>query len=436
MTAPNRQLLSPRHHTCDPTRSSPGPIKNNIQDQCQSRKLHHEPPTQQTPNPCFPSSRTMADDSKGGRIAIKFGGSSSSSSKPKTPASSLGKRPRPAFGGADSDSDDDGRHHGKHETITGFGADGAETERKRKESEAKAAKKDYVIARQPNRDWRNEIKEQRNGARGGRGKNLLPDEARAAQQDGGRITTVDTAPADQASGIQWGLTVKEKNKRKQSPDEDDTAADAAPTQPEPDNKKPAAPPQSADEEAMDALLGRRPAKEDKVIVTEDDAYARDVSAAGAASTLADYEAMPVEEFGAALLRGMGWNGEPRGAKPKEVRRRQNRLGLGAKELNEAEDLGGWNQKGGGGRGGKKRPPKLADYRREEERKKEERRGGGGGGEDSYKREREREREERRGERGEERDHDRHGHRHGHSHRERERDRDGDRHRGYDRDRRR
>lgn len=365
----------------------------------------------------------MSDDTKGGRIAIKFG--ASSSAKPKTPASSLGKRPRPAFGGgADSDSDDDDRrHHGKHETITGFGADGAETERKKKEAEAKAAKKDYVIARQPNRDWRDEIKEQQRGAR--RGKNLLPAEARAAAaaQNG---AAVDTAPADQDSGIQWGLTVKEKKPQDAADNDDD--ADRKPASPE---TKPAAVPQSADDEAMDALLGKRPKKEDKVIVTEDDAYARDVSAAGAASTLADYDAMPVEEFGAALLRGMGWNGEPRGAKQKEVRRRPNRLGLGAKELNEAEDLGGWDQKGGPG--GKKRPPRLADYRREEERKKDERRGGGGR-EDSYKRERERERDGRYKDGGRERDG--HGHRHGHRDRDRERERDKDRHRGNDRDRRR
>lgn len=388
----------------------------------------------------------MADSNKagtgggGGRIAIKFGASSSSSSaKPNAPPSSLGKRPRPAkssshaFGGADSDSDsdDDRRHRGKHEAITGFGADGAETERKKRaEEQAKKAKKEYVIARQPNRDWRDEIK----ASRGASNKNILPAEARAAK-DG--TTTVDTAPADQDSGIKWGLTVKEKRADDEKQDDKDGAL--------PDTQKqqddtPAAPPkpQTADDEAMDALLGKRPSKEDKVIVTEDDAYSRDVDAAGAASTLADYEAMPVEEFGAALLRGMGWDGQPRGAKQKEVRRRQNRLGLGAKELDGAEDLGGWNQKGGKtGPGGKKRPPRLADYRREEEKKKEERRGGR---EDSYKRERERERGSGGyGHRDRERERD--GHRHGgHRDGERERDRDGhrdrDRHRGYDRDRRR
>ncbi|KAK8150045.1 hypothetical protein G3M48_004424 [Beauveria asiatica] len=348
----------------------------------------------------------MADDSNGGRIAIKFGAplsSSSHSSKSKlkpTPASSLGKRPRThAFGGGgggggDSDSDDDGKKRGQHEAITGFGVNGAETERARGKEEAK---KEYVIARQPNRDWRDEIRAQR-GAR--RSNNLLPAEARAAAaQDGASGSSMDTAPADQDSGIQWGLTIKEKKPADAgtpsaaAADDDgggggggggkDMPIEAEPAQPPP--------PQSADDEAMDALLGKRPAKDTpKVIVTEDDAYTRDVSAAGATSTLADYDAMPVEEFGAALLRGMGWNGEPSSTSSKSNRarmpqRRQNRLGLGAKALNEAEDLGGWNQKGPGSGPGKKRPPKLADYRREEERRREGRVGGGGNvdGEDAF-----------------------------------------------------
>ncbi|KAM3504699.1 hypothetical protein MY10362_003399 [Beauveria mimosiformis] len=388
----------------------------------------------------------MADDSKGGRIAIKFGAPSSSSShssksKPKsTPASSLGKRPRThAFGGGggDSDSDDDDKKRGQHEAITGFGVNGAETERARSKEEAKK-KKEYVIARQPNRDWRDEIRAQR-GAR--RSKNLLPAEARAAAaQDGASGSSMDTAAADQDSGIQWGLTVKEKKPADaETPsaaaaDDDDDNDDGkeTPIQAEPAQPPP---PQSADDEAMDALLGKRPAKDTpKVIVTEDDAYTRDVSAAGAASTLADYDAMPVEEFGAALLRGMGWNGEPSSSKSNKARmmpqRRQNRLGLGAKALNEAEDLGGWNQKGPGSGAGKKRPPKLADYRREEERKRERRGGGGGGGRgESYKREREREREERRRGDGERE-------RGGHRHVDRDEERERERHRGYDRDRRR
>ncbi|KAJ6444746.1 pre-mRNA-splicing factor SPP2 [Purpureocillium lavendulum] len=361
-----------------------------------------------------------------GRIAIKFGTPSATSSaraspRPKpAPPSSLGKRPRAhALGGAsDSESDNEGgrgRHSGRHEVITGFGAHGAETERERRDREA--ARKEYVIARQPNRDWRAEMKAQRQSKR------PLPGKEDERQRNGAQHA--ETEPADQDKEIKWGLTVKEKTTSSDTDDRlRDDDAPQAPSQQDDTAAKEPVPERTLDDEAMDALLGRT-TKTPKTIInpthmTEDDAYRRDADAAGAASTLEDYEAMPVEEFGAALLRGMGWNGEERAPKPKEVRRRANRLGLGAKELKEDEDLGGWNQ-GGGAQ--KKKRPRLDEYRREESRRKEGRRGAH---EDSYKRERERERDGHR-DRDRHRDSDRH----------RDRDRDHHhRHRDYDRDRRR
>lgn len=361
----------------------------------------------------------MSDPSKG-RIAIKFGSPSTSTtarpgrSKPPPPPSTLGKRPRAWDGGNDADSDSDGdRTHGRHEAITGFGAGGAETKRR---SRADDKKKEYVIARQPNRDWRAEMKAQR------RGKNLLPEEARRARNG----EAVETAPADQDSGIKWGLTVKEKREEiKDEPEvkkEEEDKEDIKPgdvkvkaeedAEEEDEKKKPTL--RSADDEALDVLLGRNPTDKPTSVIqpTETDAYLRDVQTAGEASTLADYEAMPVEEFGAALLRGMGWDGKERGTmRHTQVKRRPNRLGLGAKELKEAEDLGGWNQ--GGGK--KRSRPRLDEYRREETKRKEAR-----GREDSYKRERERERE---------RDRDRP------RDRDRDYDRHRDRHRDHDRERR-
>jgi hypothetical protein len=325
----------------------------------------------------------MSEPSKG-RIAIKLGSSSSTPlpSKPSrtAPPSRLGKRPRSQALGADSDSGSDDDHHGRHEAITGFGAEGAETRRKKKEE----VKKEYVIERQANRDWRGEVRAQKS-----RPQNHNGDSERE--------------PADQDKGLQWGLTIAQK---KQDTPTEEPQRESAPEKPKP---------QSADEEALDALLGNKP-EETKVIPSEDDVYKRDAAAAGTASTLEDYEAMPIEEFGAALLRGMGWDGQQRGPKTKDVRKRQNRLGLGAKELKDAEDLGGWNQNGP-----KKRSrPRLNEYRREESRRKEER-----GREDSYKRERERER-----------DRERSGYSDRDRHRDDRRDRDRDRHRDHDRERRR
>ena len=355
-----------------------------------------------------------------GRIAIKFGTSSASSSarpspRPRpAPASSLGKRPRAhALGGAsDSESDDDEhRHRGRHEAITGFGAHGAETERERRAKEA--AKKEFVIARQPNRDWRAEMKAQRSSRR------PLPGEESRRQQNGSQHA--ETEPADQDKEIKWGLTVKERKASEEADNDrqgDENEPETSPQQGDQAQKEPV-PERTLDDEAMDALLGRTTKPQKTIIhpapLTEDDAYRRDAETAGAASTLEDYEAMPVEEFGAALLRGMGWKGEERAPKPKEVRRRANRLGLGAKELKEDEDLGGWNQ--GGVQ--KKKRPRLDEYRREESRRKEGRRNH----EDSYKREREREREGHRDDRDRHRDYGRHRDRDYHHHRHRDHDRE-------------
>jgi hypothetical protein len=352
----------------------------------------------------------MSKPNGAGRIAIKIGSGPPNKSSPSSrpaPPSSLGKRARPQPWGHDDDDDSgsDDERRGTHEKITGFGASGAENEERREKAEKKA----YVIARQPNRDWKAE-------ARGNkRGRQSTP--PGAARQHNGNGANVETEPADQDKGIKWGLTITKKDKP-----EEDHAQDAE-QQPEAASngasKSPSPPPRTADDEAMDALLGKAPKKDDLVIpsapATEDSAYQAAVAEAGEAPTLADYEAMPVEEFGAALLRGMGWDGKERAPARKPVVRRPNRLGLGAKELKDAEDLGGWDQgknKRGGGRD--KRPPKLSEYRREEEKRKEKRRG-----EDSYKRERERERER-------DRDRDRGGDR-------RERDYGSDRHRHRDRD---
>lgn len=342
---------------------------------------------------------------KAPRIAISFGGSTisgakqSSSSKTKPP-SSLGKRSRPsALGGNDSDSDSDGSH-GRHEAITEIGGDG-KPERKRA--------KELVIEKQKNRDWKSDVRAKRGG------KNLLPPEVQAqrAARDG---DAAETEPADADKNIQWGLTV---TKRKTS---EEPAEQGATTSPQADDDTRQgdgeAPEPSADDEAIDALMGRKKESEQHTIPrTETDAYRADVERnVGADSTLDDYDAIPDGEFGAAILRGMGWDGQLRGPKAKAAgERRQNQLGLGAKKLKDAEDLGQWNH---GGKKRDSRPPKLSDYRREEERKKAERRERRGEG---YREERERERH-RDGDRRRYDEYDR-----------RDRDRDRDRDRGRDRD---
>ncbi|KAM0285008.1 hypothetical protein ACHAQH_001697 [Verticillium albo-atrum] len=359
------------------------------------------------------------------RIAISFGKSSSSSSskpsRPQPPPSRLGKRPRGAALGNDSDSDSDDSHshghgHSRHEAITELGGDSDADGPSRKKP------RDLVITKQTNRDWKAELRAKRGG-----GRNLLPAEARAAQAGGDKETEL----ADAQKEIRWGLTVT-KPREERSGDETASLAEEGELQQQEERSAlpagEAVKPQTADEAALDALLGKKRASEERTIrPSEDDAYQDDVSRhVGVDATMDDYDAIPDGEFGAALLRGMGWDGKMRGPKPSRAaagERRQNQLGLGAKKLQDAEDLGQWNHGGAKKRDG--RPPKLSDYRREEEKKKaerKERREGGYRERDRYEdaaRDRERDRD-----RGRDRDY---GRDRG-SHRGTERERDSGRHR--------
>src|SRR4051812_39904475 len=124
------------------------------------------------------------DPSSTPKIAIKgFSLSSKSSSsiattKPKPgPPSTLGKRPRhhtSHFHNGDSDDDEAGKV--KHEAVTGFGFEGAI----KSGSSRREERKELVIPRMGNRDWRAEA---RKAGRGGR--NLLPPEVQA-QMEGER----------------------------------------------------------------------------------------------------------------------------------------------------------------------------------------------------------------------------------------------------------
>jgi hypothetical protein len=349
------------------------------------------------------------------KIAIKgFSLSSkSSSNKPgskpiskPSPSSSLGKRPRSTFAthdDSDSDSDAEGKR-GKHEVVTAFGAGGAIREDDKRKDEGERL---LVIPRLGNRDWRGEGR-----ARVGR-KNLLPAEVQAQREEereGGagekaRREGIDVVNSGDGE-IVWGLSVRKKeDTSKRLPDSEDKGEEKNGKVQEEEEEEETRP-QTADEEALEALLGNRKERTgpDLVIpaaaeiqegpISETDAYRRAIASAPDASTLEDYERVPVEEFGAAMLRGMGWKGPSADAKTgvKEVKRRQNLLGLGAKELKDAEELGAWVQKSdtkrlnGGGDRRPERRPRVSEYKREKERRDERREERGGG---SYRRERER-----------------------------------------------
>lgn len=102
-------------------------------------------------------------------------------------------------------------------------------------------------------------------------------------------------------------------------------------------------------------------------MSEEEAFQRDYRSAPDMATLEQYAAVPVEEFGAALLRGMGWKdgeaiGKRRGQKEVQARipeRRPALLGIGAKsEAAAGIELGAW---GKGEKGFKGRRKEKAGY---------------------------------------------------------------------------
>ncbi|KAG9240495.1 putative Pre-mRNA-splicing factor SPP2 [Calycina marina] len=323
------------------------------------------------------------------KIAVKgFSLSSKSStskpgSKPPPPKHTLGKRPRSTFDHDDSESDGERNGRGRHEEVTGFGEGGAI----RQEEQTKV--EPLIIARQGNNDWR-----MKKGS-----KNLLPPEVQAQMRDRekqknsteekGLMNGKDSEPV-------WGLSMRKReivtleNGESQIRSTDADVADAETIQ--------VIKPKTADEEALDALLENQERKGPGLVIPlkggtrsekeiEDHAYWKAIKEAPEAATLEEYEKVPVEAFGAALLRGMGWKGDVKSTgKKQEVKRRQNLLGLGAKELKDAEELGAWVQKSDVKRlkpasGSDRRPerkPKVDDYRREKERRDERRYERGGG----------------------------------------------------------
>ncbi|KAI0802544.1 DExH-box splicing factor binding site-domain-containing protein [Xylaria sp. FL0064] len=337
------------------------------------------------------------------RIAIKFGASSASPNPSSNaankrgkfqPSSALGKRQRTNALHDDSDSAEDGDSIGKHEAVTTIGTN--TTSKEGSVSVGKRHNKEYIITSQKNRDWKSDVKNKRS------------DTGASANPSSLKNHNRETAPADQEKDIKWGLNVTKKSTQEGSSDSDDDSQEQEKDVSKTTTISPHSP-RDADKDAMDALLGKRNPAHDLIIqdhaggskhqLSEQDAYQRSMMEAAEVSTIEEYSEIPEGEFGAAMLRGMGWKGEEFGSKPKEVKRRPHLMGLGSKEDEEIKKAELAKR-----HGHRERRPRLDEYRREQEKEKQER---NGRYRDSYKSERERERRE---------------HSHDHRHRARYRDR--------------
>src|SRR3984885_7340264 len=249
---------------------------------------------------------------------------------------------KPKLLGHDSDDEDELKQP-VPEAVTGFAANGAIL------GERVPEKGQVVIKNAGNSDWRKRRRA---------GKNALPHEVQAPI---GNTPVVEKDEVSKASGLQFA----EKDART-------TTAEgelAGTTNTNGTNPQGPARGQTEDEIALQALLqdGERGLNSNTVIAQKANAnlvgagpidelgdYRADVASRPDSATLEDYAAMPVEEFGLALIRGMGTKRKANGqitnpshgnaTTPKVREPRPGYLGIGAKAAPGAEvELGAWGK---------------------------------------------------------------------------------------------
>lgn len=269
--------------------------------------------------------------------------------KTKAPMGSkpLGTRKRPHSSIAEEDSDNEDRPP-KAQLVSAFdhsvgGAIGI--------NDLASNKGPLVIQSQKNQFWRE-------GSLKKKGKNLLPAEVQAAGIE--KTSQKISAEKDQAPQT-WGLSFAKIEATISDGESAKVGTDLAAAESEAHPRIP----HTEDDEALEALLGNGIKKSTLILPVagnhnermdawlergnEDDRFRADVASRPDAASLDEYAAVPVEEFGPALLRGMGWKegdavGSRKGQsfKPREVARRPALLGIGAKEMpGGVEGLGAW-----------------------------------------------------------------------------------------------
>ncbi|PGH15706.1 hypothetical protein AJ79_02300 [Helicocarpus griseus UAMH5409] len=324
--------------------------------------------------------------------------SASPSSTPATQTPStasplpLPNRPRPrtttTFADDHDSDDDESNQQPVTEEVTAFDRDagGAISAHKRKED----AKQPLVIKVESKNNWQ-ERPWQRRGAKR-RGLDLLPKEVRAQKEAEEKGVGVDASTVEvEGPSMKFGLSLAEKKGDVDMVDVGggDGRGDVEGSKGKEAEEEAPKKPLTQDEIAMQALIreskvdGEEGARRSDLVIQgnkrkerdadadadeygeaeeegfdEAKSFRADVASRPDSASLAEYSAIPVEEFGAALLRGMGWkDGEPigrgkygdatakvgpTGLKGRMPERRSGYLGIGAKELP------GKDKKGSGG----------------------------------------------------------------------------------------
>jgi hypothetical protein len=240
----------------------------------------------------------------------------------------------------DDASDDEDATHTKRQTITHFdttvgGAINAKAPKKEE-------KTPLVITALANRDWREASKRQRAQKYGISAEQL--DARRDAQGSAqGNAQGADTV-VEETDAVRYGLNVFAPSS---TLPEDIVQEEQQQEEEVPQHK-------TQDQLAIDALTGAAPTSTLTIpaaAATEEDAFASTFHSAPPAPSLSDYTAVPVEEYGAAMLRGMGWKGPSAptpskpGKKPLPQPKRPALLGIGAdpNAAKQAEELGAWGK---------------------------------------------------------------------------------------------
>ncbi|KAF2710324.1 hypothetical protein K504DRAFT_377383 [Pleomassaria siparia CBS 279.74] len=244
----------------------------------------------------------MTAPAKPGGFKLSFAGAKSKIGLKKA-ASNPAKRPRLSALGDDEPEETETR-----QAISGFDlAQGGAVEVNGKPREEK---KLMVIPAVSNNNWRDEAR-RRHAERTGHGQQVVE------------------GNMDEEKKMAYGLTILKKEKV------DEVVQDApAPVDDGLTDE------QRLEKKAIEALLTDKAPVDATTIplLTEEAAFAADLASAPDAPSLDAYEATPIEGFGAALLRGMGWkDGEELGrnkgrvTKPRQVKPRPALLGIGAKD---------------------------------------------------------------------------------------------------------
>lgn len=296
----------------------------------------------------------------------------------QTPNTPNRTRPHTLHHDSDSEAEEDATAP-SHEAVTGFDTHTGTVI----SADQKPEKKDLVIPVTSKNNWRD--RPGTNLTTKGK-KNLLPPEVQALQRARERgedaISGDGNVETDRPS-VRHGLSfaVKDHDGEKKDEGGDKEMKDAEPIIPPViEERKPL----TQDEIAMQALIreskGETEAQSDLVIPAlkpedeegeegveergrfdETSSFRADVEARPESATLDQYNAIPVEEFGAALLRGMGWKeGQPvgrgnystsatdnRATAPRVPERRPGFLGIGAKDLSGGKgaesEIGAWGK---------------------------------------------------------------------------------------------